>query len=275
MSLRSDPSTFNFQLSTLNPIISHIRIYPIKSLDGIELRSVEVGIRSLLHDREFAMLAEDGRFVNGKRTGKVNQLKASYDLSDYRVSFSERDKGEETSFHLINDKEKIETWLSDFFGLKISFLHNREGRLMDIPDRSCVTILSTGSLEYLSENITGHSVDDLRLRFRASLEIAGVPPFWEEKLADSDGEPIRYRVGDVRASGISIRARCNVPPQDPFTGELDKTFIKKMIVARDKNVPEWSMVRELHSLYHLSIDCFIPDSEKGKFINVGDEVEIL
>ena len=259
----------------MHPIVSHIRIYPIKSLDGIELQSVEVGTRSLLHDREFAMLADDGRFVNGKRTGNVNQLLATYDLADYRVNLSKRNSGEQISFHLINDKAKIETWLSDFFGLKISFLHNQEGRLMDIPDRSCITVLSTGSLEHLSQSMKGHPVDDLRLRFRASLEISGTAPFWEEKLADRSGKPVLYRVGNVSISGISIRARCNVPPQNPFTGELDKTFIKKMIQARDKNLPEWSMLRELPSLYHLSIDCFIPDTEKGKFIQVGDEVEII
>ena len=259
----------------MHPVVSRIKIYPIKSLDGIELRSAEVGIRSLLHDREFAMLAEDGRFVNGKRTGRVNQLKADYDLSGYRVSFSERDAGGEIHFHLINDKAKIETWLSDFFGLKISFLHSQAGRLLDIPDRSCVTILSTGSLEYLSENMKGHTIDDLRLRFRASIEISGVPAFWEEKLVSLQGESVQFRVGDVLTTGIGLRARCNVPPQSPFTGELDKSFIKKMISARDKAVPEWSMLRELHSLYHLTVDCFIPDTEKGKFINVGDEVRII
>ena len=259
----------------MHPIVSHIRIYPIKSLDGIELQSVEVGVRSLLHDREFAMLANDGRFINGKRTGKVNQLEANYDLSEYRVSFSERGTGEQTSFHLINEKEKIEAWLSDFFGLTISFLRNTEGRLMDEPDKSCVTVLSTGSLEYLSQNMQDYSVDDLRLRFRASLEISDVPAFWEEKLADASEKPVHFRVGEVLMAGIKPRARCNVPPQDPFTGELDKTFVKKMIGARDRNVPDWSMVRELPSLYHLTIDCFIPDTEKGKFINVGDKVELI
>ena len=239
------------------------------------MQSVEVGVRSLLHDREFAMLAADGRFVNGKRTGRVSQLKASYDMAEYRVNFSERGSDEEVGFHLINEKDKIEAWLSNFFNLNISFLHNKEGRLLDIPDTSCVTILSTGTLEYLSQNIKGHTVDDLRLRFRASLEISGTPAFWEEKLADRTGKPVQYRVGDVHISGVQLRARCNVPPQDPFTGELDKNFVKKMISARDKSVPEWSMVRELHSLYYLSVDCFIPDSEKGKVINIGDEVEIL
>ena len=255
-------------------VISNITIFPIKSLGGVALRSAEIGVRSLLHDREFAILAEDGRFVNGKRTGRVNQLEAYYDLEEYTVSFSERNSNATTTFHLVKDKSKIENWLSEFFSIKISFVQNHEGRLLDVPDRSAVTVLSTASLEYLSENIKGHSIDDLRLRFRASLEIAGVPAFWEEKLAIPNRKPVHFRIGDVQLAGISLRARCNVPPQDPFTGELDKTFIKKMMIARDKSVPQWSIVREMHSLYHLSVDCSIPRTEKGKFINVGDEVII-
>lgn len=259
----------------MNPVISNIRIYPIKSLDGIELSSVEIGTRSLLHDREFAMLADDGRFVNGKRTGRVNQLHANYDLPNYRVSFSERDSSSQTSFHLVEEKEKIGSFLSDFFNMKISFLQNREGRLLDIPDESGITILSTASLEYLSKSMKGHPVDDLRLRFRASLEITGVPAFWEEQLAIPSGQPVHFRAGEIKLAGISLRARCNVPPKDPFTGDLDKSFVKKMLAARDKNVPEWSMVREFPSLYYLTVNCFIPDTETGKFIHIGDEVALL
>ena len=218
------------------------------------------------------MLTEDGRFVNGKRTGRVNQLQTSFDLPNYTVCFSERGSGSSDTFHLIEQKEKIAIYLSDFFDMKIHFLQNLEGRFLDIPDISGLTVLSTASLEYLSNNIIGYDMDDLRLRFRASVEISGVPPFWEERLACLSGEPVHFCAGEVKLEGISLRARCNVPPRDPHTGETDKTFVKKVIKTRDKNVPEWSIVRELPSLYHLSVDCFIPDTEKGKFINVGDEV---
>ena len=74
--------------------------------------------------------------------------------------------------------------------------------------------------------------------------------------------------------GISLRARCNVPPRNPFTGETDKTFIKRMIESRERNIPAWSHIEKLGSLYYLSVDAFIP-SEMGKEIQIGDPIQII
>ena len=68
----------------------------------------------------------NGQFVNGKRTGRVNQLQTNYDLLNYRVTFSERNSNSENIFHLIEDKKKIESYLSGFFNEKINFLQNQE-----------------------------------------------------------------------------------------------------------------------------------------------------
>lgn len=258
------------------PTLTKIRIYPIKSLDPVELEHAEVGVRALRHDREFAILAEDGRFINGKRTGSVNQLKAEYDLEKYQVRFSNRSAPEAGhSFHLLEDTEKIEAYLSDFFQLKVHFLHNLQGRLMDIPDVSGITILSAESLQFLSTHMGVSEMEDLRLRFRATLEISGVTPFWEERLALEDESGVEFQVGGVRLIGVSLRARCNVPPRNPLTGETDKSFVKNMIQARAANIPTWSYLSRLENPYHLSVNCFVPDSETGKYLHIGDEVRIV
>ena len=112
----------------MKPVISRIRIYPIKSLDPVELQEAEVGIHSLRYDREFAMLTNDERFMNGKRSGRVNELKAAYDLPNYTVTFSDRSGGPAHSFHLLNEKSEAEKYVSEFFGEPISFLQNRQGQ---------------------------------------------------------------------------------------------------------------------------------------------------
>ena len=43
------------------PHVSRIRIYLIKSLDAV-LQQAEIGLHSLLHDREFALLANGRSF---------------------------------------------------------------------------------------------------------------------------------------------------------------------------------------------------------------------
>lgn len=258
-----------------NPFLSAIRIYPIKSLDPVELKEAEVGIRSLRYDREYAMLAEDGGFVNGKRTGKVNQLKAEYDLLKERIRLSMRSGGEEKEFHLIKDKDSIEKFLSDFFEIKLHFLRRTNGELMDIPGASSVTIVSEASLASLQKDMPEHSINDLRLRFRANLELSGINAFEEEWLFGDPGIGMRFQIGDVEMIGISPRARCNVPPRNPFTGETNKSFVKNVIKSRSQSLPDNSRLPKYGNFYHLTVNTYIPESEKGKVIKVGDRIQLI
>lgn len=259
----------------MKSVISRIRIYPIKALDPVELQEAEVGVHSLRYDREFAMITQDQRYMNSKRTGRVNELKATYDLPNYRVFLSPRSGGSVESFHLIDDKGKLEMYLEDFFSEPLSLIHNKQGQLMDIPTASSVTILSEASLLSLHEEFSDRTLEDLRLRFRATIELIGVDPYWEENLVGEPGVGMRIQLGDVEMIGVSPRARCNVPPRDPLTGITDKTFVKRMMKSRQATLPEKSHLPEYGNLYHLTINTYIPETQKGKWLRVGDELKII
>jgi uncharacterized protein YcbX len=257
------------------PTLSKIRIYPIKSLDPVELTSVKIGIRSLTGDRRYAMLNQYGSFINGKATGLVSQLHTTFDEMLEYVTFKKRGSDDKAIFNLNSETDQIESYLSNFFSTKVNLIKNEEGRLMDIPDESAATVIAYETVQHLAEEL-GDSVDTLRLRFRANLEISNVPIYWEERLANEESEiGVPFLIGDVKIIGKNLRARCNVPPRNPLTGETDKTFIKKLIDSRQKNIPSWSHVQKLGSLYHLSVDTFIPDSETGKQIHIGDLVQLI
>lgn len=258
-----------------NPHISRIRIYPVKSLDPIELQSAELGTYSLLHDREFAILAKDGRLINGKRTGRVNELKASYDLEKQLIHLVPRAGGTSKSFALAEEDPALIKYLEDFFEIPVHFLRRTKGELMDIPKMSSITIVSEASLQSLQADIVDVSLENLRLRFRTNLEIGGVSPYWEEQLFQAPGVGMCFKIGKVELIGVSPRARCNVPPRDPLNGETDKSFIKKMLQSREAHLPDNSTLAQFGSLYHLTINLYLPESEKGKTINVGDPIEIL
>jgi uncharacterized protein YcbX len=205
----------------------------------------------------------------------VNQLQATFDDTLENVTFNKRGSIEKTIFNLNNEIEQIELFLSIYFNTKVNLIKNEEGRLMDIPDQSSVTVVAYETMQHLS-NTLGDSIDTFRLRFRANLEISNVPPYWEECLANDDSENgVIFQIGDVKMIGKSLRARCNVPPRSPFTGETDKTFIKRMIESRERNIPAWSQINKMGSLYHLTVDTFIPDSETGKEIKIGDLVQLM
>ncbi len=256
------------------PFLARIRIYPIKSFDPVELQTAEIGVRSLRHDREFALLTPEGRFMNGKKTGRVNELKAEYDLTNYSVTLSPRAGGEAVAFHLLEEKDKLENYLSTFFNEPVSLLHNTQGRLLDVPDASSVTIISEASYQTLTSELVDFPLPDIRLRFRANLEIGGTEPFWEETLIGPPGVGMRFKIGDVEMVGVTPRARCNVPPRDPLTGVPNKTFVRRVMKAREATLPKDSVLPAHGGFYHLTVDTYLPDTETGKILRVGDKVEI-
>jgi uncharacterized protein YcbX len=257
------------------PVVSRIRIYPVKSLDQVELHEAEVGIHSLRYDREFAMVTDDGRFVNGKRTGKVNQLKATYDLTNQLIHLAPRAGGATNTFHLINDTLLIEKYLREFFELPIRWIHRTRGELMDIPMASSITVVSEASLLSLQDQIKMPSLENMRLRFRATIELRGVAAFWEENLFGNPGTGIRFKLADVEMIGVSPRARCNVPPRDPFTGETDKSFVRAMVKSRTSSLPDTSTLPLYGNFYHLTVNTYLPETETGKKIRVGDTLTII
>jgi uncharacterized protein YcbX len=60
--------------------LEHLRIYPVKGLDGIDVDTAEVRAGgTLAGDREFALVDADGDPLNGKRTAAVHDLDAAFD----------------------------------------------------------------------------------------------------------------------------------------------------------------------------------------------------
>lgn len=256
--------------------ISKLRIYPIKSFSHIELEEAEIGIHSLKNDRLFAMKDENGRYINGKRTARVNELKTEFDLEKGLVWFSEKSGGERRLFELKVGNADLDNYLSDFLGFKIQLIKNEEGGLQDIPITSSVTIVSEASLQSLQKDLDRHSLESMRLRFRTNVELSCVDAFWEEQLYQEPGIGMRFRIGEVEMIGVSPRARCNVPPQHPDTGEMDLDFVKNMIASRDKHLTTVNdLLQYGRASYFLTINVYVAKTELGKKIRLNDQIEII
>lgn len=258
----------------MSSIVSKIRIYPVKSLDPVELNEVSISERSLLHDREFAIFDENRKFVNGKRTPEINKLRASFDLENYRIEIRIEGSNEINVFNLTKEKPLINKFLSDYFGYEVFIKQSANGDFLDIPVYSGLTILSTSSLDSLSDFFSEISIEQLRRRFRANIEISGVESLWEDNLFDKPGNVVEYKIGDVKLFGVSPRARCIVPTRDPDTGITYPYFTKEFVEFRKNSLPENSLLHEYEHFYFLSVDTYIPETENGKLIKVGDKLEI-
>ncbi len=258
----------------INPMIRAITIYPFKSLDGVSLAEAEVAEGGcLLHDREFAIIDQNGNFVNGKSNPLVHSLRSEIDFQSGIISIRSTHESTFSHFHLHKEKNELEQYLSDYFGINVFLLHDRTGRFLDIPDMSGLTILSTESLKAVS-NWFGISLEESRRRFRATIELEGVPAFWEDHLFAEPGSVVEFKLGDVKVIGISPRERCVVPSRNPETGEVIRGFQRSFAQHRADVLPEWSALNEYRHHYFLSVDCHIPDSEVGKKIEVGNDLKI-
>jgi len=114
-------------------------------------------------------------------------------------------------------------------------------------------------------------MNETRERFRTTLEIDGVPTFWEDQLfGEKENYPIRFKIGDVAFEGSNPCARCPVPPRNPRTGEDLVGFQKKFSEMRRNSLPPSSPATRFDHFYRLASNTRVPATEQGKFLRVGD-----
>jgi uncharacterized protein len=260
----------------IDPILSRITIYPVKSLDGMELQKAMITAGGcLLHDREYAVSDERGNFIIGKTNHLVHTLRSSIDFENEIISFRHQAETNWNQFHLKKEKAEIQTYLTNYFGVSTKLHQDITGRFMDIPDISGMTVLSTASLEAVSTWYDNMGISETRKRFRATLEIERVPAFWEDHLFSKEGRGIEFKVGEVTMFGMGPRARCVVPTRNPETGDFIHAFPKTFARHRADTLPAWSNLSAYGHHYYLTVNCYVPATEVGKWIEVGDEVKII
>ena len=258
------------------PHIAGISIFPIKSLDGVSVTEATVlESGALKHDREFAIVDQKGNFVNGKRNAKVHLLRSRFE-SDFKIlSLQIQETEQKFVFHLDKERSALEAPLSDYFGFPVKLEQNSKTGFPDDTNASGPTIISTATLETVASWYRGVSVDDMRSRMRANIEIGGVPPFWEDQLFARTGSSVRFQIGEVIFEGINPCARCIVPTRDAITAQAYPNFQKIFVTKRKETLPDWVESSRFNHFFRLSVNTKVPASEAGKVLRQGDEVKIL
>jgi len=225
-------------------------------------------------DRGLAFFDADGKFVNGKRFAKIHLLRSKYDPFTHELSLGRAETGITAAFHVDDQREKIETWLTEYFGQPVFLRRNTEVGFPDDLDCPGPTVISTATLGEVASWF-GLETQQMRLRIRANIEIGDVPAFWEDQLYGVKDSLLRFRIGDCLFDGNNPCQRCVVPPRDPFTGINNPEFAKIFARKRQETLPSWAEKSRFNHFYRLSVNTKVPDGEAGKVIRVGDELEIL
>jgi uncharacterized protein YcbX len=259
--------------------LAHIRVYPIKSLDPISVAESAIGpAGGLQHDRAWALYSVDGKWVNAKRTAAIHLVRAAYapDIDSVTLSVpNDRRNIPTCTFDFPAANEAAAEWFSMFLQQKITVRYNASG----FPDDSIAsgpTIISTASIQRVCEWFPQITLEEARRRFRASLEIEGVPAFWEDQLfSDSERNIVRFRIGGVNFEGSNPCARCPVPPRNPFTGENIDGFQKLFSQLRSETLPPWSPRGRFDHFYRFSTNTRVASTEGMKSLRIHDPIELL
>lgn len=264
------------------PHIAKISIYPIKSLDGLEVTQAKVlqsgalecdQPSAWLRDRQFAIFDEQGKFVNAKRHAKIHLLRTKFDLKNKSVSLQIQDSDIEENFNLESEKQNLEAWLSDFFGFTVNLQKNLIRGFPDDTVSPGPTIVSTATLKEVASWYSNLNESDIRRRMRTTIEIDGVPAFWEDRLFSQSDNASNFKIGNLQFVGVNPCQRCIVPTRNPTTGEVQSDFEKIFINKRRETLPEWVNKSRFNHFYKLAVNTRLASNEVGnKIIKIGDKV---
>lgn len=252
--------------------VAKILIYPIKSLDGLHCdRASIVSPGTLEFDRRWAIVDSKGKYINGKRTAKVHQIRCQFDLTQPSVSLQKQGETTTATFNLVTEVAKVNQWLSDYFEKPVFLQKNLAGGFPDDEEAYGPTLISTATLETVASWFS-LSLGNARSRFRANIEVNDVPPFWEDQLFAASGTVVNFQIGSVRVEGVNPCQRCVVPTRDPTTGEDYPHFQRIFNQQRQSTLPPWTKPSRFNHYYRLSVNTRIPPSQVDKIISIGDRL---
>lgn len=289
-----------------DPHLATIQRYPVKSLDAeTPDRATLAASGALEGDREWAILDQppdepydpdaadvggSGDYVNGKKTAAVHGLWSQYvpraeGGPGLAIRRRETDADDSRLFPLYDGRPAgnpadeadvhadLNGWLSEYFDRPVSVRWDGNGQ-HDDREYHGPTVVSTATLREVAAWFD-FDVDSARRRFRANLEIGGVPPFWEDRLFTDQGEVVAFRVGNATTDGLHPCQRCVVPARDPDTGEETPDFRERFIETREETMPEWTDCDRFDHAFRLMVNTRVPDAAAGMEVAVGDSVEIV
>jgi uncharacterized protein YcbX len=261
------------------PRLSKIRLYPIKSLDPVEVSEARIGPSGgLALDRVWAIYAPDAQWIRSKHTPAMQLIRSRF-APGFRIVDLIPPAGRKdllpAQLSFPGDTAEAAQWFSSYLGEAVTVRYAEEG----FPDDDLApgpTIVSLASLEAVCTWFPEISLEQARQRFRTNLEISGVPAFWEDRIFSAEeSRSSRFRIGEVEFEGRNPCARCVVPSRNPSTGEPIRDFQKRFSELRRAHLPAWSPAARFDHFYRFAVNTRIPASETGKALRPGDGLTLL
>jgi len=235
-------------------ILTHIYIYPIKSLGGISLQSVKVKERGLQHDRRWMLVDKNGMFLTQREHPQMALLQVN--IKDDWLEVFHKVKTipnlqlpishEQTSNHMVvniwndvviakNVSHDADLWLSEALNLdcQLVFMDNDSDRFTDrkyvdephhvsFADAYPFLIIGHESLNELNRRLK----EPLPMnRFRPNFVFSGGEPFIEDTWRD-------FMIGKLKFRAVKSCSRCVIPTINPDTAEKGREPLETLAKFR-------------------------------------------
>lgn len=222
--------------------LSHIYIYPVKSLGGIALPATKVEQRGLEYDRRWLLIDKDNRFLTQRENPRMALIQVA--LEKENLVFVHKNYPQEIfklPFQLVENKEinvtiwedtckanpvsqEADEWFSEALGVDCRLVKMAEdekrlvdqdyafkGEIVSFADGYPFLIIGQSSLDDLNSRLE----DPVEMRrFRPNFVFEGGLPYEEETWK-------RFSIGSVDFLGVKPCARCVLTTVNPEKGEID------------------------------------------------------
>lgn len=252
--------------------LKSIWVYPIKSLDGIEISQTKFNPSGgLVNDRTFSLKDYSGEYINAKNYPEIIKVRSAYNLENGEIILSL--KNSKVKFSLVESKNLIEEWFSDFLNKKIQLHENTSIGFPDDRKRPGPTVYSLESLNMVHSWFPDLSIDELRRRFRGNIELENSEQkgFWEDDLLNTDMRPGQFKIGDLEFNAVKPCPRCPVPGRDSTNSKVYSGFQRKYSEFRKSCISDRVNDKLFPHFYMFAINTIVTNSENG-IITKGDEV---
>ena len=231
--------------------VVRISIAPVKALGLVHPDTVVLGPDGVVGDRRFWLRDATGRLFNAKREGRLMRIRPEWDESSLRLALAFPDGlrvdgvvelGEPVDAVMYGaprpSRRVVGPWqeaISEFVGRPLELLWSNDGGVDRLIDGGTVSLVSTGSLERLREEMGVAAPVDGR-RFRMLFEIDGLGPHEEDTWIGQ-----RVQIGDAEVVVNGDVGRCVVTSRDPDTGVADLPTLATLAAyrreGRDESLP--------------------------------------
>ncbi|MEM8504474.1 MAG: MOSC domain-containing protein [Cyanobacteria bacterium P01_D01_bin.1] len=218
--------------------------YPVKSLGGEAVETLEFDERGAISDRMFAMLTGDGKLGSGKNTRRFSQIDGLLSLSAAITS-----EGVKISFPygetLTARDSSLNTRLSEYLGQSVRMV--RENQISHLDD-GAVHLITSRVLTSLKDELPDVDIDERR--FRPNIVI-------ETTCSDDDLVGNELLIGDIALHVTHKTERC------------------RMIMLEQSGIENQpKLLKTVSKKYDLQFGVYASVSSPGT-ISVGNKVELF